>query len=99
MDSNSIHLLHIEAESVRRDTSRAFEAAETAAENLKHAAVAAFDAATTDAFVDGDAEALAARAERLRGAALHVLTVTADLARCAGRLEQLAVLRRAEVPD
>jgi hypothetical protein len=61
------------------------------AENLKHAAGAAFDAATTDSRVDGDAEA--ARAERLRGAALHVLAVTVDLAHCAGRLEQLAALR------
>lgn len=99
MPGDSIHLLHVERDSVRRATASAFEAAETAAENLKHAATAAYDTAAVDAFVDADADELAARAERLRGAAVHVVGLAVDLAGCAGRLEQLAVLRRAEVPE
>jgi hypothetical protein len=99
MSEHAIHLVRLEAEGVTRATVRIFEAAEEAAENLRHAAAAAHDVATADAFTNADPDTLAARAERLRGAALHVLAVTADIARCAGRLEQLAALRRSEVPD
>ena len=71
-----------------------FDAAAKAARALEHAGAAAFVAATMDAFANDDAEALDARAVRIRGAALHALMLAAELASQAGRLEQLASVRR-----
>lgn len=90
----TVQLLSLEVEGVRHDVLWTFDAAAKAAKGLEHAGAAAFVAATMDAFADDDAEALDARAVRLRGAALHALMLAAELVSQAGRLEQLASVRR-----
>jgi hypothetical protein len=93
MDSTSIHSRELEA-ALEYDAKRTFEAAGSAAQSLARISELARDVGERDAFRDADAEELDRRATGLRGCALHALAVALEIAYCAGRLAQLADVRR-----
>jgi hypothetical protein len=84
MKSSSIHYLRLESAALNRDVIRAFEAASDFAEQLRDVGVGADDV-LTDAFADEAPEKLHLRATRLRGAALHAVSLAIELSAQAGR--------------
>jgi hypothetical protein len=94
MEPNSIHWRELEA-ALQHDAQRAFEAAASAAGTLERIGALARDHGERDAFRDADEKELDRRASALRGCALHALTAVIEIAWQAGRLAQMADLRRA----
>jgi hypothetical protein len=93
MIPGSIHCLRLEADTLSGDVRRAFDRAAEVAHALEDVGDAAADAAEQDAFRNVGPAVLRSRAGRLRGAALHAMSLAAELAVQAGRLEQIASVR------
>ncbi len=95
--TRTIHYTRVEAATLERDASRVFDGAAEEAQVLEHIGRTAYAAATEDAFQDADDADLDQRASQLSGCALHALSVALGLATHAGRLRQLADIRRADI--
>jgi len=98
MSGSTITLVTLEDASLAADARSVVGATEEQGRMLAHVGRAAAEC-LHDLFRDATADELRSRATRLRGAALHALLLAAELHSNAGRLEQIASVREAAVPD